>query len=147
MNKEKLRLWLQVTIEDTVAELFYTTLAFALLAFVLAWFRVIPFPAAIFGCVVILLAVLLAARAFRNLLFLRRADPVVGRIGREMGRFKKWTEHLVHFEIDGAAFQVKHSFLRKEVTEGEPVLLLTHARKRTTILVVRRMQQKESLVD
>lgn len=147
MNQERFRLWLQVMIEDTVVELLATALALLLLAFVLALFRVIPFPAGMFGAAAALPALLLAARGFRNLFFIRRADPVVGRIGREMGRFRKWTEHLVHFEIDGAAFRVKRSFLKKEVTEGEPVLLLTHARKRTAILIVRRMQQDESLVD
>jgi hypothetical protein len=80
-------------------------------------------------------------------LFIRRSDPVIGEIGQELGKFRKWTEHWVHFEIDGRVFRVKHAFLRKEVAEGEPILLLTHARKRQSILVVRRMQEKDSLVD
>lgn len=147
MNAERFRLWLQVMIEDTVVELLATALGLLVLACLLALFRVIPFPAPMFGVAAALPALLLAARGYRNLRFIRRADPVVGHIGREMGRFRKWAEHLVHFEIDGTAFRVKHSFIKKEVTEGEPVLLLAHARKRTSILIVRRMRQDESLVD
>lgn len=144
--KAPLLVWLQVILEDTVSEFLYAPLFITVIASALAYFDVIPVPAVIFGSASVVLATVLLLRALWVLTFIRNSDPVVAHVGQKTGQFRKWVEHVVHVDQDDAPFDAKHSFLKKEVSEGELLLVLVHRRQKKRILVVRRMADENSLV-
>ncbi|MCF3648203.1 hypothetical protein [Synoicihabitans lomoniglobus] len=146
MSWNKLNLWVQVTLEDTVSEFFYAPLFVTILATVLCYFDVIPFPYEIVLSSVVLLGVLLGFRALWVLNFINHAEPTVAHVGVRLGRFRKWVEHEMQVGDGTAAFDTKHTFLKNEVTEGEPVWVMVHHRKKKRILIIKRLKDKDSLV-
>lgn len=146
MKSGSLFLWLQVVLEDTVSEFFYAPLFLTTIAVVLTALDIVPLPYQIFVAAALLLGVLFLLRSIWVWVFIKHSDPVVAYVGKSMGKFRKWVEHWIHFEAGGRPFETKHTFLRKEISEGEPVLVLVHHRQKKRVLVVRRMSDKESLV-
>lgn len=140
-------LWCQVTLEDNAAEFFYAPLIVLLIVGGLAWGGVLPLPAGMFVGPILIALFALVVRGLWNWRLLRRASPVVARVGACQGKFRKWTEHHVHYLHQGESRTVKHTFLRNQVEEGEALLILVDQRKPTKIRVARRARDKDSIID
>lgn len=146
MKSYTLLLWIQVVLEDTVSEFFYTPLFVALVASVLAYFEVVPMPYEIFLSAALLLGFLFFLRSLWVLAFIKHSEPVIAYVGNRTGYFRKWAEHILHVQDQHGPFEAKHTFLKKEVSEGEIVLALVHRRQKRRVLIARRKFDKDSLV-
>ncbi len=140
-------LWCQVTVEDNTAEFFYAPLVLLLIAGGLAWGGVLPFPADMFVIPILIALSALLVRGSWNWRLLRYASPVLACVGARQGKFRKWTEHHVHYLHQGEARTVKHTFLRNEVEVGDALLILVDRRKPAKIRVARRARDKDSIID
>lgn len=140
-------LWVQVTLEDNTAEFFYAPLIVLLIVGGLAWGGVLPLPAGMFVPAILLTLLALVLRGMANWRLLVHAAPVIGRVGARRGRFRKWTEHHVHYFYEGESRTVKHTFLRNEVEAGEDILILVDQRKPTKIRVAQRERDKSRVTE
>ncbi len=146
MKGESVMLWLQVVLEDTVSEFIYSPLFITIVAIVLTFFDILPIPYQFFVAAALILGTLFLVRSIWVWVFIKNSNPVIAYVGKNTGKFRKWTEYWIHFEEGGRRFETKHTFLRKEIAEGEPVLVLVHHRQKRRVLIVHRMRDKESLV-
>jgi hypothetical protein len=138
--------WFWVTLEDNGAEFFYAPMVLLVLASILAGVGVLPLPAVIFLAGLPPLVLGLVVRAVQSWKFVEHGVPVLGEIGPSPSaktRFRKWEEHLVHFEHEGEARAVKHVFLKKEARDGEQVLILVDERNPKRIRVVKPAKDRE----
>jgi hypothetical protein len=141
-----LKLWLQVTLEDTVAEFFYAPFVLTLVGWMVSSFGLVDLPPDIFAAAAALLFLLFSTRAVRNLMFVRHADIALATAGAAQGKFRKWCEHVLHFSFDGAEYHVRHVFLKGEVEVGDYIVILSRKGKRESILVVHRQRDTQSLL-
>ena len=140
------KLWLQVTLEDTVAEFFYAPLALMLIAWGVAFFGLVDFPHAVFAASAVLLLSLFVLRAIRNWIFIRESDLAIAKVGVCTGKFRKWREHVLDFSVDGTTHRVRHVFLKNEVEPGDDIAILSRRGKRESILVAHRSRDAQSLL-
>ncbi len=141
-----LKLWLQVTLEDNVAEFLYAPLFIATIAWIVCISGLVDYPHIIFLIPCTILFILLALRAFRNWLFIQKSELALAIVGQELGKFRKWREHALFFTVDGVEHRTKHVFLKDEVRAGDEVMILTRSDRPKSILVVRLPHDTKSLI-
>lgn len=141
------QIWFQVTLEDYVAEFFYTPLLFTSAGTVIAAFGWIPLPWEIFLAPSIMMILAVALRGVRNYLFLRSADFIPAQVGIKTGRFRKYVEHEVLFNHHDRQFRRKFAFLKNEVEEGELLIIALKPSNPRKFMVVHRASDQNSLLN
>jgi hypothetical protein len=140
------RVFLQVAIEDITAHVCGVCLFFLAAAALLALFEVIPVPFDLIAWVFIVYLVFLGLRGWRLVVFIKTSVPIFALVGPETGRFRQFVEHVVHVPEGEKAYDIRHTFLKNDVSEGEPILVLVRGGKKKRLLVLKRHNHRSSLI-
>ncbi|GAB5562019.1 MAG: hypothetical protein SynsKO_36660 [Synoicihabitans sp.] len=141
------QIWLQVTLEDNVAEYLYSPLFFTVIATIIAAIGWIPVSWEILLSASIVMLTLLIIRGLRNFLFLRTSLFIPAQVGMKTGRFRKYIEHEVKFECYDQQHCVKFAFQKGEVKEGELLVVAVKKSNPKKLMIVQRASDDESLLD
>lgn len=145
-RSQKIITLLGVTLEDNVAEIFYSSLLITSIGSLFCLLPFIPFPFSLAASVAAVFLFLLLLRMVRNLFFLKNSVVTRGLVGPSKGSFRKWIQHTV-FMDDESDGTVEFSFIKNEVSEGDYVTLLRHLKRPHKVLMLKRENEKDSFLD